>query len=520
MAVLERGKGKRKQVVEIVQLGAVLRSQETEGGDQRLPGYRRFTDAAAASAALAGEVLAHLKDGMQPADEAARAIVAAQPAPSGPPTLPLRRDLGIENEATGFVITSRKMAGKAMDEGSPEWKKAVGRGDLLPLMLIQDDPFILRVVAGEPLTGQEAGEWVARVDAHLNIPDGKLCVTGGSIFSNDDYDADDPYYEQYVGEVAIPKGRYRATLYAHLHGVNGGAVMDHLAGGYGKGESVDEWFARTRPGMEKPAWDDQELVGFLLHLEPVEAAPKAGLSELPADGWFGGVENARKPDRCPLGLVAKDVVRRRQEAAGQWMFVREVFPLKPKAEPVSVTGGAVSLPLASIGRAARIAWFASRLAAFELRVILPAGAAIDLRGTWPEGVVAAHDGGVVRILFDADLVPVDVLARFAGLGPQLAAMPNGSALELCCAPIEHMPGAPEDAGLLALGGPIEEGHWRIASAYPPAPPAELEAALTLAAQVDAGAAIADAIAAFAERHAGTWPVVTIAADDEYDETEW
>jgi hypothetical protein len=33
---------------------------------------------------------------------------------------------------------------------------------MLPLMLVQDDPFIVRVVAGGPLTAQEEEEWGAR----------------------------------------------------------------------------------------------------------------------------------------------------------------------------------------------------------------------------------------------------------------------------------------------------------------------------------------------------------------------
>jgi hypothetical protein len=201
-----------------------------------------------------------------------------------PPTLPIRQDLGIYNEATGFVVTSRRMAGKTLDEGSAEWKKAVTRGDMLPLTLVQDDPFIIRVVAGDALTPQEEEEWVARVDWHINVPDGRLCITGGSVFSNEDYDEDDPHYEQYVGEVALPKVRYRAALYSHVHGVNGGSVLDHLAAGYDKGEPLEAWFTRSWPGEERLDRDALEQVDFLLHLEPIEVAPKSGLSVLPQDG--------------------------------------------------------------------------------------------------------------------------------------------------------------------------------------------------------------------------------------------
>jgi hypothetical protein len=369
VAIVERGKGRNRHTIEVVQNGVVLRIQEVENGNDRLPGYRRFSSPEGARAALAAEVQAHLKDGMKPADDEARAIAAqAQAAQPVKLTLPIRRDLGIYNEATGFVVTSRRMAGKTLDEGSPEWKKAVNRGDMLPLTLMQDDPFVIRVVAGEPLTDQEEAEWVARVDWHLNISDGQLCVTGGSVFTNEDYDDTDSYSEQFVGEVAIPKGRYKASLYSMAYGINGSGVLDHLAGGYDKSESFEDWMARTRPGHKVPDWDaDQgrEVVGFLLHLEPLEAVPKNGLSKLPEEGWFGGAENARKPEICPLGLKATDVQRRASTESGEWTYVRDTFRmLEPKwgnATPENLPGGgAVALPVEHLAHASRLAWFASR----------------------------------------------------------------------------------------------------------------------------------------------------------------
>ena len=486
MALLERGKGKRKQIIEIVRLGDVLRMQETEAGDARLPGYRRFADETAATASVAAEVRALLDDGMQAADEEARAIADALPKkPSGPPVLPIHQDLAIYNEANGFVVTSRKMAGKTLAEGSPEWKKAVTRGDMLPVTLVQDDPFVVRVVAGGTLTPQEEEEWLARVDWHVNVPDGKLCVTAGSVFSNDDYDSGDPYYEQYVGEVLIPKGRYSARLYTQAHGVNGGAVLDHLAGGFDKGEPLDAWWARTRPGDTPVNAEETELVDFLLHLEPVDAAPKNGLSTLPDEGWFGGAENARKPERCPAGLAAMDVIRTaRAETPGKWMFVRHVFELMPanvNLQPVH--GGPVSLALDAIGHAVRIAWFGSRLVLAELRLAPPAGTALDLRGDWPEGIVAVADGQVVRILFDADLDGREIARRLPQLGPRLAGVPGGTVLEVCSVPVEVFPGTPAGAGMLTFGGPIN-GSWSIERAYPAVSAATLRGALTLAAEVD------------------------------------
>jgi hypothetical protein len=149
VAIVERGKGRNKHTIEIAQKGVVLRMHETENGNDRLPGYRRLSSPEAASATLAAEIQAHLEDGMKPADDEARTIASRiQSTTSGKPTLPVRCDIGIYNEATGFVVTSRKMAGKTLDEGSAEWKKAVNRGDMQPLTLMQDDPYVIRVEPG------------------------------------------------------------------------------------------------------------------------------------------------------------------------------------------------------------------------------------------------------------------------------------------------------------------------------------------------------------------------------------
>jgi hypothetical protein len=515
MAIIERGKGRNRRTIEIVQSGAQLRMQEVEGGDTRLPGYRRFSNPDAARAGLVAEVKKHLADGMKAADDDARAIAAkAEAERPAKPSLPLRCDLGIYNEATGFVVTSRRMAGKTLEEGSAEWKKAVGRGDLLPLSLVQDDSFVIRVVAGEPLTEQEQAEWVSRIDWHLNIPDGLLCITGGAVFSNDDYDDSESYSEQFVGEVAIPKGRYRASLYSMLQGINGDAVMDHLAGSPRRTESIEDWFARTRPGQTMPdeeGEDGRELAGFLLHLEPVDAAPRKGLSKLPDDGWFTGFENARKPDLCPLGLEARDVRRRATTESGEWAYVRDAFPLlrakwgsaTPEAFP---GGGTVPLDAASVSRAARLAWFASRRVNLELRVQPPAGGRIDLSGPWPEGVVAAEEDSLARILFSSDLEPAQILERIGQLGSRFAAMPPGASLDVCAAPVEFTAGVPEKAGFLWLRGILRDGRWTIARALPSVTAPQLESALSLAAEVESSARISvrdqaesDAILAWAAR---------------------
>lgn len=496
MATVERGKGKRKQVIEVVQFGDVLRSHETDAGDVRLPGYRRFASETAAREALVAEVRAHLDAGMQPADDEARAIAASGPAkPAGPPALPIRQDLAIYNEATGFVVTSRKMAGKTLDEGSAAWKKAVTKGDMLPLSLIQDDPFVIRVVAGDPLTAQENAEWVARVDWHLNVPDGKLCITGGSVFTNEDYEDEDPHQEQFVGQLLVPKGHYRASLYS-------------LARGLGDGAS-------------EPADEDEgpERVDFLLHLDPIEGPPKSGLSTLPGEGWFSGEENARKLDRAS-GLVAQDVIRPRDESDGQWQYVWRVFEEMPAHDRRPVKGDAVSVPLDSLARVAGIAWYGSRFTTIELRLTAPPGSTLDLSGEWPEAIVAVNEGGTGRIFYSNDLDINEFLTRLPALGARLAQLGDGTVLDLCSIATTAMPGSPEGAGMVSFRGVIRGGAWRIAQAYPEVDAATLTAAMAFVVEAEKTAPAA-AIAQFAERFSRTWPVVVVRPEepDEDDEDE-
>ena len=535
MATLERGKGNRKQIVEIAQLGRVLRKRETEAGDVRLPGYQRFADERAAREGLAAEVRKLVADGMQASDDDTRRVAGTEPASeSGEAFLPIRCDLGIYNEATGFVVTSRRMAGKALAEGSRQWTKAVLQGDMLPLTLLQDDSFVIRIVAGAPLTAAEHAEWIARVDWHLNVADGKLCITGGSTFSNDDYDEDDPHYEAFVGEVSLPKGRYRAALYSYVHDINGAGAL-----------------------AEADAADDRELVDFLLHLEPVEAAPSTGLSALPDDGWFDGTENGRRPSRRLAGLPARAVIRRQREPIGVWTYVQDVFAKVPDLDRQAPIREALPLPLASLSLAVRIAWFASRFIAIELRLTPAPGARLDLDGKWPDGVVATvEDGGVGRILFDADIDTNEVLDRLPGVAGRLTALPEGTTLTVCSAPNHTFPGFPERAGLLLLSGVVRATGWWIERALPAVDHDTLARALALAAEVERGSAISVAddaegqailtwarrsfgdqltinpptltagairfrnpghevalvgIAAFAQRFARTWPVVDLTA---------
>src|SRR4051812_5522268 len=93
-----------------------------------------------------------------------------------------RADFDVYNEATGFMITSKGLCGRdfsSVDSGDETWNKAVAEGVFLPFELAQDDPFIIRVVLDEPLSRQEADEWVGCTRHKLKVPDGELAIIGG-----------------------------------------------------------------------------------------------------------------------------------------------------------------------------------------------------------------------------------------------------------------------------------------------------------------------------------------------------
>src|SRR6185369_4009013 len=97
----------------------------------------------------------------------------------------------------------------------------VKNGDLIPMELFQDDPFLIRVVVGGALEAQEAEEWTGMLDWKLRVPDGKLVIGGGSMYVMEEFEEIDDYMSDYLRFVDIPSGEYRATLYMYLSGVNG-----------------------------------------------------------------------------------------------------------------------------------------------------------------------------------------------------------------------------------------------------------------------------------------------------------
>jgi hypothetical protein len=543
MARFVFGKGKKKTYWDIEQFGRVLRTQETDPRSQYLPAFRRFADERAARAESERFIVERLGKKFSPEDDAALELAArlsrlAPPAPPAP-KLPLRGDLYVYNEATGFMVTSMQMAGKALEEGSNKWNKAVTDARMIPVTLFQDDPFVIRVVAGDALTPQEAEEWVGKIEWRLNVPDGKLAITGGAVLVNEEYDPDDPYYESYLRTMDIPPGFYRATIYSYVPGINGSGALDSLAKGHRKGEAFGTWFRRTRPGETFPAWlrdwcigdpstdpdhreewksakrlENSEIpdyVHFLVHLEPASRLNPAKPSI--SDGWFGEAHGARRPEKCPLGLEGRDVGGHEENVTSSgWIYVQEVPQSASRFPAVAIEGGPLELVVGDLCNLYRLGWFSHSLSVPEIRAALPQGSSFALPTEWPGESIALQQEGTLRIAFSNDVKPGAIIPLLEKMGSELALVPEGTELELVCSQADPaVLEADVPIGLHRYRGRITNGKWRIDEAFPRISAGALRAALALSEEVAAGDSIAvkdkaegDAILKFAKGNHGPW----------------
>jgi hypothetical protein len=251
----------------------------------------------------------------------------------------MRTEVSVYNEATGFVITSQGRYGEFDDLSSTsnDWQQALADGLILPVQLVQDDGFAVRVVVDEPLTEDEEVNWVDRWAARLVIPDGMLTITGGSEYLIGEE------MDEYTEHIPVPPGEYRAEFYTYLPGVNGwyvSAAVPEDADAFGGGlEPLGTYCRRTRPGepfpwwLQAECWEDPETdpghedeweddsdwddegpgyTDFLLRLTPIarlspDERPLPALPPLEEGrGWIPIAVNPRKPALCPVGLLSLD----------------------------------------------------------------------------------------------------------------------------------------------------------------------------------------------------------------------
>lgn len=241
----------------------------------------------------------------------------------------MRKDLSIYNESLLFVIASKNLSERDCSQvpGGTTWNELVAEGIFLPTMLTGDSGINVRVVVNDDLTAEEGSEAASHFAARLRVRDGQLALVGGI-----DY-LDGEIVDECLEVVRIPRGDYRADVYACFAGVNGPYLSDFQATELG--EPLGRWFRRTRPDDEIPRWlsdfcrahpesdpgyerlwrreadqpyfDPPEYLDFIVRLIPWNSMTAVEPPELDDNGCI--VPMPIKPVVGPLGLALNDGVR-------------------------------------------------------------------------------------------------------------------------------------------------------------------------------------------------------------------
>jgi predicted DNA-binding WGR domain protein len=435
------------------------------------------------------------------------------PPPDRPPSAAapiLRADWYVYNEATGFSFTHEGLGGRGIDGGGKAWMAAVKRGDIIPIELVQDDPFNVRIVVSGELEPAEAEEWVGRFDAKLRVPDGRFVVGGGSEYVMEAFDEEPEYMREYVRHIAIPPGEYRASVYTYMGSVNGRACLQAARGG-DEPDPLGEWFRRTRPGEAFPPWlhndcvidpaedpghetewkkakkvdDPNDYIDFLIHLTPLARNERLDMPEPGGDGWFSYVTESRVPERIPLGIVARDLQGRPVEAEA----APEVVAVSAKTAGFArlpIAGGAVEVPLGRLDRLYRLAWFCHVWSMPAIRVRPARGRRLPTITAVADTQVET-EGDAVVVRFVVTGRQSGALRALAALSPQLEALEDDTVVEIDALYDDADELAKErPIGLHRYLGVVSGGKLQLTEAFPVPDANALASALALSAQVERG----------------------------------
>jgi hypothetical protein len=442
---------------------------------------------------------------------------------------PTRVDFSIYNEATAFLVASDSMIGRQLSPGDAGWEQAVADGDLLPFELVQDDPFVIRVVVGGTLTDEERDDTIGQLTWKLRVANGKLFVAGGIEHVMEPVGSEvAQYLAQYARHIEVPSGEYTATLHAYVHGVNGDNLLTRARGA--KGEGVGAWYRRTR-GNDLPVWvrvwcrvdpredrgheddwaapptkrerakeESTQYVHFLLHLTPLDGEPRT-MPPLEQGFFSFDAYEVRLPERCPIGILAHLRKERKAKPAVEEPPPLQTIDVLSRVQEralAPIGGGPVEHPIVRLGDVFRLAWFATDAADPEIRIEPPA--ASGFVPSWPqvENVAVSAADGVVRVGFGgggkfAPLKAADAVAKHFG------DLPDGTVVELVTCPgaefwerdeDEDEPEQHPDAGVHRYRGRVVQGTWHIEHAFPSLEAPTLGEALALSQSVHAGKRLA------------------------------
>ena len=461
-----------------------------------------------------------------------------------PPTKPskpaataaaFRKDYYVYNEATGLLVTSKRMGGKGLEGSGDEWVKAVKRGDMIPLELYQDDPFIMRVVIGD-LLPQEDEEWTGRLDWKLRVPDGNLVVCGGSEYVMEEFEDEEEHsLAEYVKHIKIPRGDYKATIFMYMPGVNGTPCLRAAKGG-DEPEPLGEWFRRTRPKEKFPEWLQNECISdpaedtdhedewegkkpvkdpnrgyveFLLQLTPMAADEKVEMPKAD-DGWFSTPSRCRVPERIPLRIIADNpegLVTEEERKAKRPKHGHLILQLTEKFKRTPIKGGNIEVPLERLQQLYRIPWFCHVWAIPQIKILLPADAKYELIPGGEYTYVNAVPNGF-DVSFETGGSQSKCIYLIKALGERMKGLPDGTEVELdTCYNDEREMKKPVPIGLHRYKGTVRNGVLHVTECFPPVEASTLKDVLALSAQVenekeiDCGdEAVADAVLKVLKKH--------------------
>ncbi len=394
----------------------------------------------------------------------------------------VRQDIYLYNEANGWVITSGSLNGVAGGIGvGEEWEREFARGTFLPLELVQDDSLIVRVVVNDALNDAETAEWVDRCAWKLAVPDGRLVLSAGIEYLEDPEEFD----QDYVRTLDIPPGDYRIEVFTYLNSVNGPDKPGN--------ETLKRYWRRTRKGEKLPLWilareddeyedadEDLHLVGFLVHLTPFTGDP---VRPPLAEGWIPVQVAPRKPDRCPRGIPAENILGMEEggpEPQTGLYYTHAVPELVAGLTAEPIHGGPVQIAVRDLVLPYWLAWFCGE--SHPCLLIRGAPGAAIAWPTFEEGIHATPTRDGWRVDIEGSNARWSQFGHLKALAPLLETLPDGAELELATADNE----ATEPYGFHRYQGTVTGGEWRLERTYPPVERATLEAMLALARETEAG----------------------------------
>ena len=231
-----------------------------------------------------------------------------------------RVDFAVDNETDVFCLVVVDDAGAALDP-SDDAAAAANRGHLIELAQGSETTENFRFVVG-PLSPDEGEAWITRLEWALDVPSGRIAVTGGRGLAQG---GDAPGDGQTV-VVEVPPGRYVVRFFSTVPDFD---AIDAIEAALPEDQTLPEYFAQTRPGEPLPSWaalyaqdsypevaealadimpamsyeeledDEGNFVHDIVQLEPIAALP----DDLSWPAEADELVTVRLPDVCPIGIL-------------------------------------------------------------------------------------------------------------------------------------------------------------------------------------------------------------------------